>query len=312
MQWEGSDWQTRYNQQQGGMDDLAAQIRGWNPNSSANMAGANEYAAGLYGMTPEQWSAMQAQNAQRMSDPNFAAQTDASAANAYLETLANSSFMQEQDKSMRVAMRQAEEQIGKQLESIFGERGGLGGFQAAYEMTSQLQSSYLQQKTQQNLGVFNQAVSAVNANNQYFQQLIQQGAISGRDYLQFRFDQLQTGYQNYLMSMSQTMQEWQTLEQVDESQFRQVSANIESQINQLTDQMVREMGGYSSPDEYLDAMYARWEADAINESAIEDSHWWKTKEQDLIDTVNKSPGLWFIPGMPLVWLALKIGSWIQG
>jgi hypothetical protein len=307
MKWEGSQWQTRQNQQRGGMDALAAQISGWDPNSSANMAGANEYTAGLYGMTPEQWSAIQAQNAQRMSDPNFAAQTDASAANAYLETLANSSFMQEQDKAMRVAMRQAEEQIGQQLESVFGERGGMGGFQAAYEMTSQLQSSYLQQKTQQNLGVFNQAVSAVNANNQYFQQLIQQGAISGKDYLQFRFDQLQTGYQNYIVSMDQTMREWQTIEQVDRAQLQQVTSNIESQIDQMTQAMIDEMGGYASEDAYLDAMFTRWSQEAINTTETERETW--ADRNDQLDTwAQNNVGAMFTP-IGLVWGVAKLFTW---
>ena len=303
MRWEGSQWQTRYQGQQTGMDDLAAQIRNYGWDSTDPEVG--KYVAGLYGMTPEQWSQIQGQNAQRMADPNFAAQTDASAANAYLTTLASSSFMQEQDKANRVAMRQAEEAIGKQLESVFGERGGMGGFQAAYELTSQLQSSFLQQRTQQNLGIFNQAVSAVNANNQYFQNLIQQGAISGKEYLQFRFDQLQTGYQNYMMSMAQTMQEWQTVEQVDRAQFTQISANIQSQIDQMTQTMIDEMGGYERPDEYLAALYDEWEQDAINTSEVQKS--WDYKLNQFETYIKDRPGMWF-PGMGLTWLVLKIGA----
>lgn len=253
MSWEGSGWQTRYQNQQAGMDSLASQINAYQWDSTNPEVG--KYVAGLYGMTPEQWASIQGQNAQRMADPNFAAETDASAANAYLSNLSNSSFMQEQDKSNRVAMRQAEEAIGKQLESVFGERGGMGGFQAAYELTSQLQSSYLQQKTQQNLGIFNQAVAAVNANNQYFQNLIQQGAISGKEYLQFRFDQLQTGYQNYMNSMAQTMNDWQALEQVDRAQFNQISANLQSQVDNMTDQMTLEMGGETNLSDYIQSLY---------------------------------------------------------
>jgi hypothetical protein len=288
------------------MDDLAAQIKNYGWDTTDPEVG--KYVAGLYGMTPEQWSQIQGQNAQRMSDPNLAAQTDASAANAYLTTLANSSFMQEQDKSNRVAMRQAEEAIGRQLESVFGERGGMGGFQAAYELTSQLQSSFLQQKTQQNLGIFNQAVSAVNANNQYFQQLIQQGAISGKEYLQFRFDQLQTSYQNYIVSMAQTMQEWQTLEQVNENQFRQISENIQSQIDSMTAQMVSEMGGFATENEYLDSMYAQWSAEAIDVDAA-NTKTMKDRSADLDKWAATHTGALFTP-IGLIWGVARLFTWL--
>lgn len=253
IKWEGSPWQTRYNTQQTGMDALLSKIQGYG--TSEDMAAANNMVAQSYGMTPEQYAAIQAENTRRMTDQNYAAQSDASAANAYLENIANSTFAQEQQQADRVAMRQAEEAIGKQLESIFGERGGMGGFQAAYELTSQLQSSYLQQQTQQHLGMFNQAVAAVNANNGYFQNLIQQGALSAKDYLSMRFDQLQTGYQDYLAAMAQTMQEWQTIEAVDEQQFKLVSDNLQSQIDNMTDQMTLEMGGETTLEGYIQSLY---------------------------------------------------------
>jgi hypothetical protein len=303
IKWEGSEWENRYNQQQGGMDALAQQIQ--NYGGSADMAAANNMVAQSYGMTPEQYAAIQAENTKRMSDQNYAAQSDASAATAYLETIANSAFAQEQAKTDRVAMRQAEEQIGKQLESIFGERGGMGGFQAAYELTSQLQSSYLQQQTQEHLSMFNQAVSAVNANNQYFQQLIQQGAISSKDYLQFRFSQLETGFQNYVTSMDQTMQEWQTIEQVDENQFKLISANIQSQIDNMTQTMIDEMGGYEQPDAYLAALYADWEQDAMVTSEVQKG--WDYKLAQYEKYIKDRPGMWF-PGMGITWLVLKIGA----
>jgi hypothetical protein len=205
-------------------------------------------------------------------------------------------------------MRQAEEAIGRQLESVFGERGGMGGFQAAYELTSQLQSSFLQQKTQQNLGIFNQAVSAVNANNQYFQQLIQQGAISGKEYLQFRFDQLQTSYQNYIVSMAQTMQEWQTLEQVNENQFRQISENIQSQIDSMTAQMVSEMGGFATENEYLDSMYAQWSAEAIDVDAA-NTKTMKDRSADLDKWAATHTGALFTP-IGLIWGVARLFTWL--
>jgi hypothetical protein len=153
-------------------------------------------------------------------------------------------------------------------------------------------------------------VAAVNANNQYFQQLIQQGAISGKEYLQFRFDQLQTGYQNYMMSMSQTMQEWQTLESVDENQFRQVSANIQSQIDSMTDQMLSEMGGYQNQEEYLAAIKSLWGQDAIDyDEAIKQT--WEDRGNSMDTWFHKNWG-WamFIPGAPIVYGVARLSAWI--
>ena len=268
VSWEGSGWQTRYNTQQQGMDDLLSRIQSFG--TSSDMADANSMVAQSYGMTPEQYALIQEENTKRMSDQTYAAQSDASAANSYLETISNSAFAQEQDKADRVALRQMEDQMGQQLESIFGDRGGIGGFQAAYELTSQLQSTYLTQKTQEHLGMFNQAVAAVNANNQYFQNLIQQGALSSKEYLSMRFDQLQTGYQDYLAAMNQTMQEWQTIESVDRAQFDQVSQNLQSQIDNMTEQMTLEMGGEATLSDYIESLYNVYTQPIMDLQAIED------------------------------------------
>jgi hypothetical protein len=182
MKWEGSQWATRSAGQQAGMDELAAQMRGWNPKSAENMAAGNDYAAGLAGMTSEQYSALLANWAKRFEDPNYAVDQDALSAIKYQETIANSDFAKEQDQANRIALRQMEEQMGKQLESIFGERGGMGGFQAAYELTAQLENTWLQNQAQQHAAVFTQAVAAVNANNGYFSEMITQGKIAASDY----------------------------------------------------------------------------------------------------------------------------------
>ncbi len=280
MDWESSPWYGNYQNQQTGMEGLLTKIQGFG--GSADMADANAMVAQSYGMTPEQYQELQAKYAGRLLDPTAAAQSDASAANAYLESIANSAFSQEQDKATRLAMREAEADIGKQLESIFGERGGLGGFQAAYDLTLGLENAFLQQKTQEHLSMFNQAVTAVNANNQYYSDLINQGAISAKDYLAFRFDQLQTGYQDYMTAMDQTWQQFITAETLDERQFQQISQNLQSQINNMTDQLNLEMGGMTD-QEYLAMLESLWSGQIANKIATEG-------EEPSLGTLTSSDG----------------------
>jgi hypothetical protein len=106
---------------------------------------------------------------------------------------------------MRVALRQTEENAAKQVESIFAGNGGLQGFQALSDSTSRIQNAVVKQQADFATEILDRAFSSVNAENDYFKELIQNGAVSANDYVKFRWDSLQQGYQNYATAMAQTM-----------------------------------------------------------------------------------------------------------
>lgn len=256
IQWAGSPWESRYNEQQAGMDVLSKRIAAGT--TAEDTQAAQDYAANLYGMTPDAWQTLLNNWTDRLQNPEGAAAADALAASKYMETISGTPFAQEQAKADRVMLAQMQEQMGKQLESIFGERGGMGGFQAAYELTAQLNNTFLTAKTQEHLSMFNQAVTSVNANNGYYKDLISQGAISASDYLQFRFSQLQQGFQNYVTAMQETRSQFDQKVQLNEMERKRVDDNFASQIDQMEKQMAMEMGGYANIQEYIDALYAQW------------------------------------------------------
>jgi hypothetical protein len=237
------------------MNELAARIKaGATPEDEQ---AAQEYAARVYGMDPEAWKSLLASWAARFTDPNAAAATDAEAAAKYMETIAGSDFAREQAKADRVMLAQMQEQMGKQLESIFGERGGMGGFQAAYELTTQLENTWLQQQTQEHLSMFNQAVSAVNANNGYYRDLINQGTITAQEYLKLRFAQLQDSFENYVTMMDQTKKDFELQQTLSENERKRIDANFASQIEEMEKQLALEMGGQETV-EYLKSLYDLW------------------------------------------------------
>ena len=307
MKWAGSPWEARSNQQQAGMDELANQLRGWNPKSSSNMSDANAYAAGIAGMTPEEYNTLLDNWNKRFTDPNYAAEQDALSATKYGETIANSEFAKEQEQANRVALRQMEDKMGKQLEAIFGERGGLGGFQAAYELTSQLQNSWLQNQTQQHLAIFNQAVAAVNANNGYYSDMITRGEMSAKDYLTFRYSQLQDGFQNYVTMMAQTRADFELQYQISEDERIRIDANFASQIEQMENQMYLEMGGNTDVEAYIKELYDEFSQGVKDLEAIA-----ATKEESHDKNVRRGFGfLGLFVGLAILFIPLP-GARVAG
>jgi hypothetical protein len=238
VKWEGSDYQNRYNTQQGGMDALLARI-GAGPTAS-DTQGAMDQTAQMYGYSPASWTALQEMYKKGgiSTDPTMVTE----AARNIAANLANDPFGQEQQKAMRVAQQAAVQGVGKQLESIFGDRGSVGGFASAYEMTLQLQSSFLQQGAQNAQNDLDRATTAVNAENGYYQDLISKGAIQAQDYLKFRWDTLQQGYQDYILAMDQTMKEWTTTEQVSQEQYNTEASRIQGIMDGITKALAAEMG----------------------------------------------------------------------
>jgi hypothetical protein len=232
-----SNYSDRYNNQQTGMDALLGRIAS-GPQAS-DYADAQNQIASLYGYSPASYSALVAGMGDRLNATNVMTNAGNIAVG-----MQNSEFGQQQTQAMRIAEKQASDDVGKQLESIFGARGGLAGFQAAYDMTSQLQSSFAQQASKNSLDMFDRAVSAVNSENDYYKQLIDNGAIQSEDYVKFRFSQLQQGYQDYATSMAQTM-----------SQAQGDYQNNVDTYNRIGDEITKALNSEMGVDKYIqDAM----------------------------------------------------------
>jgi hypothetical protein len=231
----GNTQYDRYTGYQGDMNSLLSRIKE-GPQASDNQA-AMDAIAQMYGYSPASWTAMVGGQADRMSASNVMANAGNIAAG-----MADTPYGQEQAKGMRAAQQEAVAGMQKQLEAIFGDRGSVGGMSAAYEMTNQLQSTFLQAATKNNLEMFDRALSSINSENQYYQGLITNGTIQAQDYLKFRWDALQTGYQDYMMAMDQALKEWTTMEQVSEDQWQAAQDNISRQIAAMDGQLALEMG----------------------------------------------------------------------
>jgi len=223
-----NSYASKYAGYQSGMDALLARL-GAGPQAS-DMQDAAAQVAQSYGYSPASWAIIQQNMEARLNASNVMG-TASDLALAQQQ----SPFGQEQARANEVALRQAEAAVGKQLEAIFGERGGLAGFQAAYDLTSQLQNTYLQQVTQQNLAMLDRSMAAVNGENQYYQELVNKGAIQAQDYLRFRWDAFQTSYADYAMSMDQVLKQYTTVNATE-------SENLKNQINSITNAMAQEMG----------------------------------------------------------------------
>jgi hypothetical protein len=219
-----NQYHNQYNVQKTGMEALLARL-GSGPQTSDLQAAGNDVAS-LYGYSPASWTAIQ----QGMGDRVNASNVMTNAGNIATD-MANSPFGQQQAQAMRIAQRTASEQVGKQLESVFGARGGLAGFQAAYDMTSQMQNTMVAEASKNSLDMLDRGLAQVNSENQYYQQLVQNGAVQAQDYLKFRWSALQTGYQDYLVAMDQTLKENATAQD-----------DIAKQIDAITAQMAAEMG----------------------------------------------------------------------
>lgn len=239
--WAGSKWETRYNDQRQGLDALLARLQA-GPTAQDTTDAMGQVAA-MYGYSPASFTGIQ----QALPDMMNASNVMTNAADITGE-LANTAFGQEQAKAMRVAQRQATEAVGKKLEGIFAGGGGLQGFQAAYDLTAQLSNQAIQQQSQYNLAMFDRALSQINAENGYYKDLVDRGAIAGQDYLKFRWDQMQTAYQDMMVAMDQTVRNWTDITEED-------TRIIQNQINALTEQMVADLGGYSNVQEYLTSLY---------------------------------------------------------
>jgi hypothetical protein len=266
LKWEGSPWAEKSAGYETGMNELAARIKaGVTPEDEQ---AAQDYAAKTFGMDPEAWKLLVANWAKRFTDPNATAVADAEAAAKYAETVAGSDFGKAQAKADRVMLAQMQDQMGKQLESIFGERGGMGGFSAAYELTLQLEHEFLRTRSQDAGNYFNQGVAAVNANNGYYRDLINQGAMTAQDYLTMRFDLLQESFQNYVTMMDQTKKDFETQYTLSENERQRIDANFASQIDQMEKQLLMEMGGYKNVEEYINALYSEWSQGLKDAQAI--------------------------------------------
>jgi hypothetical protein len=226
---------------------------------SSDLQSAQGDVASLYGYSPASWTALQ----QGMGDRLNATNVMTNAGNIATQ-MQGSEFGQQQAQAMRVAQKQAAEGVGKQLESVFGARGGLAGFQAAYDMTGQMQNAFVQQAAKNSLDMLDRGVAAVNAENQYYEQLINNGAIQAQDYVKFRWDSLQTGYQDYMVAMNQAVSEYNTDQ-----------GAITRQAQALSSQLALEMGVDQAILDQANTAYTLYSTQAQDAQSQKKSNWTK-------------------------------------
>jgi hypothetical protein len=99
--------------------------------------------------------------------------------------------------------------------------------------------------------MLDRSLSAVNAENGYYQQLVSQGAIQAQDYLKFRWDTMQTGYQDYMVAMDQTLKNAGQLYENDVK-------SVNDQLNIITGVMAQEMGLDAFTVQNAQAWYDFW------------------------------------------------------
>lgn len=231
IQW--SDYQGRYGGYQNSLDSLLARIQG-GPTTEDETA-AFEQMARLYGMTPEQFRTMQ----------SAAYNTTAEDINKRAETMAfdpNSEANKTFEAMIRSQQRAAEAGMGKQLETIFADRGGLGGFAAAQDFTLQISDQMLKQRSQFMLDRMAQSVQLINQDLDRKYALLQSGQQDAKDFLNQRWANLQTAYQDTMAQANQVLQEYATRSGVNQADFQANLAAFSAQFGAMKDILLTQVG----------------------------------------------------------------------
>lgn len=228
-----SDFQGRYQGYQNSLDSLLSRI-GAGPTTDDENA-AFEQMARLYGMTPEQFRQMQtAAYGTTAEDINQRAESMAFDPNSE----ANKSF----EAAIRSQQRAAEAGMGKQLETIFADRGGLGGFAAAQDYTLQMSDQMLQQRSQFMLDRMQQSVEMINQDVNRKIAIVQAGQGDAKQFLNERWANLQQTFQNTAAMANQVLQEYATRSDVNQGDFQANLAAFTASFDAQKDIILTQMG----------------------------------------------------------------------
>lgn len=244
IQW--SDYQGQYGQYQNSLDSLLRRISA-GPTTEDEQA-AFEQMARLYGMTPEQFRAMQSQTyGTTAQDINRQAETMAFDPNSE----ANKNF----EAMIRSQQRASEAGMGRQLETIFADRGGLGGFAAAQEYTLQMSDQLLQQRSQFMLDRMARSLQLINQDLDRKYALLQAGQADAGQFLNDRWGNLQTAFQDTAAAMNQTLNEYATRSGVNQADSQANLNAFTAQFNAMKDILVTNMGIDQAAMDYMSQWY---------------------------------------------------------
>lgn len=222
----------QYQQYQSGMADLIRRIQaGYTPEDQE--AAFNQMAS-LYGMTPEEFRAMQS--------GVYNATPEQMQTRAEGMAMASTSMSAAFEAMIRQQQKSAMQGMGKQLENIFSERGGLGGFAAAYEMTNAIQDQFLQQRTQFIMDRYSEAMNAVNADLDRKASIVQSGQMTAQQFLQDRWGQLQTAFQDMSTASNQLLNEYAMRADTNRADFGAEMESFLAPFNAMKDQLMTELG----------------------------------------------------------------------
>lgn len=252
------DYAGEYGGYKSKLGDLAARIEAGY--TSTDQAQALQQMLADYGMTPEQWAQLQQSQLTSYEDDRKRAEGIAFDPNSQ----ANQSF----DAAMRAQMRAAEAGVGKQLETIFADRGGLGGFAAAQDYTLQMTSDFMQQRSQFMNDQLYSAIEGINADKNRRGDILNAALENKNAYLSERWQQLQQAFQNTAYQADQVMKEFSMLDESNRANFQTDLAAFSTQFDTMKDILLTQVGIDEGTLAYMNEYYNSMIAPFLNDMAM--------------------------------------------
>lgn len=245
--WQGPSYQSigpYSNPYSGSLETLLARMQGGA--TDADRATARQQALGAMGMTEDQYNQIAGsayQTAEQMQGRADAmATTDSDAYRKF------SAMVQAQQKSAVAGM-------GKQLETIFAERGGWGGFAAAQEMTQQISDQALQMQTQYLMDRAAQSLQLIQAENSRNANIVGATADMQRQFLNDNWARIGDAYASTMAAANQALQEYQTRADVNAQDYQMNLQAFLAPLNAMKDQMMTMLGVDEASFQYVQSMY---------------------------------------------------------
>lgn len=214
-----------------------------------------------YGMTPEQWAEIQKSLTTTPEEMNQRAEDIAFDPNSE----ANRSF----EEMIRSQQRVAEAGIGKQLEAIFSERGGLGGFAAAQEYTLQMSSQFLKQRSDFMTSRLADQLQLINADKDRNIGIINTGIDNQRQFLDDRWAQLQTAFEDTSVEAQRILDEYTTLHESERADFETEMNLFLAQFQTMKDLLLTEVGIDKESIDLWNSLYQQYVTPYLDALALE-------------------------------------------
>lgn len=232
------------NAYQGSLDSLLARLQGGT--TASDTQAARDQMLSALGMTEEQYAQISG-NAYQTAE-EMQARADAMATTESDAYKKYNAMIQSQQKSAVAAM-------GKQLETIFANRGGLGAFSQAYEMTSSISDQALQYQTQYLMDRSAEAIQLIQAENTRNVNIMQSSAELQKEFLNDNWTKLQTAFQDTMTAANAALQEYQTRADVNAQDYQMNLQAFLAPINAMKDMINLQLGIDESTFEYMESVW---------------------------------------------------------